>query len=580
MLAYMKTIILWCWLVLTGFSTLAQGAYLKRSGKEIVDGKGKPVLLRGIGLGGWMLQEGYMLKVYREGQQYRIRERIEELVGPARTAEFYDTWLANHTTRADIDALKKLRFNSVRLPMHFNLYTLPADKEPVKGQDTWLEKGFVMTDSLLEWCKANQMYLILDLHAAPGGQGNDLNISDRDGSKPSLWDDAEHQRKTVALWRKLAERYKNEPWIGAYDLINEPNFGFTDPVKDKNGTQEKDNSRLRKLLMEITAAIREVDQNHLIIIEGNGWGNNYSGVFPPWDSNMALSYHKYWNYNTPASIRHMLDAREKYDIPIWLGETGENSNVWFTEAIRLLENHNIGWAWWPLKKIGINNPLEIVAPEGYDKILKYWSDSSAPRPSSEEAWTALKELALVTNFNRNKVHIDVIDAMIRQPATPSAKPFKRIFVTPDATTSADLYDLGANGYAYFDKDTANYRVSDAKHTGGNRGGASRNDGVDLAWEPSGAYITQIETGEWQQYTVELATKKPVKLSITARGGKNGGRVTLLADGKVAAKSVRIPAGNNWQKIVLGTIQPGSGRHTVRILAEEGGFEWQWLNWEK
>ncbi|RZM07361.1 MAG: glycosyl hydrolase family 5, partial [Pedobacter sp.] len=203
---------------LTVSKTTAQG-YLKAEGKKIVNEKGENVLLRGVGLGGWMLQEGYMLRINNEGQQYRIRERLEDLMGAERTQEFYDLWLANHTRKIDIDSMKAWGFNSVRLPMHYNLYTLSVDKEPVAGQDTWLDKGFAMTDSLLAWCKANKMYLILDLHAAPGGQGNDLNISDRNPSKPSLWDSEANQKKTIALWKKIAERYADEPWIGAYDII-------------------------------------------------------------------------------------------------------------------------------------------------------------------------------------------------------------------------------------------------------------------------------------------------------------------------------------------------------------------------
>jgi aryl-phospho-beta-D-glucosidase BglC (GH1 family) len=70
------------------------------------------------------------------------------------------------------------------------------------------------------------MYLILDLHAAPGGQGNDLNIADRDSTKPSLWQSEANRTKTIELWRTLAERYKDEPNIGAYDILNEPNLGF------------------------------------------------------------------------------------------------------------------------------------------------------------------------------------------------------------------------------------------------------------------------------------------------------------------------------------------------------------------
>lgn len=345
--------VLWVFLFsIISFNSFSQG-FLTVKGKQIINEKGENVLLRGIGLGGWMLQEGYMLKINKDGQQYKIRERIEELIGAQKTVAFYDAWLTNHTTKKDLDSLKRWGFNSVRLPMHYNLYTLPVDQEPVVGKNTWLEKGFALTDSLLAWCKANKMYLILDLHAAPGGQGNDTNIADRDASKPSLWDSEANKEKTIALWVKLAERYKNEPYIGAYDILNEPNYGFQNPESDKNGTKEKLNEPLKKLMTDVTKAIREVDQKHIIIIEGNGWGNNYNGIFPLWDKNMVLSYHKYWNYNDQASIAGMIKARDEQNVPIWLGETGENSNVWFTDAIALLEKNNIGWSWWPLKKLDL-----------------------------------------------------------------------------------------------------------------------------------------------------------------------------------------------------------------------------------
>src|SRR6185437_15341449 len=144
-------------------------------------------------------------------------------------------------------------FNSVRLPMHYALYTLPVDQEPVAGQDTWLEKGFALTDSLLNWCRADHIYLILDMHAAPGGQGNDLPIADRDPSKPSLWQSPADRAKMLALWRKLAGRYANQPWIGGYDIINEPNWGFSGDTADPHGTREKMNAPLRQLMVDITA---------------------------------------------------------------------------------------------------------------------------------------------------------------------------------------------------------------------------------------------------------------------------------------------------------------------------------------
>src|SRR5688572_29045794 len=98
-------------LFLTGsiYQANSQG-FLKTDGKRIVNAKGENILLRGMGLGGWMLQEGYMLRINKEGQQYRIRQRIEELIGKEKTQAFYDAWLANHTTKADIDSLKAWGF--------------------------------------------------------------------------------------------------------------------------------------------------------------------------------------------------------------------------------------------------------------------------------------------------------------------------------------------------------------------------------------------------------------------------------------------------------------------------------------
>src|SRR5687768_13439049 len=80
--------------------------FLKTQGQQIVNEKGQNVLLRGVGLGGWMLQEGYMLQVHGQGMQHKIKGRIAELIGDAKTAEFYDAWLANHTRKIDIDSMK------------------------------------------------------------------------------------------------------------------------------------------------------------------------------------------------------------------------------------------------------------------------------------------------------------------------------------------------------------------------------------------------------------------------------------------------------------------------------------------
>jgi len=363
-------------LIILLFSTIltwSQG--LKTDGKKIVNSNGEEVILKGMGLGGWMLMEGYMMQSSEVADtQHEFKNKVIELMGEDKTNEFYAAWLDNHVTKKDIDSLAKWGYNSVRLPMHYNLFTPAIEDEPVQGQITWKDKGFNMVDDLLDWCESNSMYLILDLHAAPGGQGTNAAISDYDDTKPSLWESQDNKSKTVALWRKLADRYKDEEWIGGYDLLNEVNGDHV------TGTG------LKQFYVEITNAIREVDTKHMLFIEGHDWANNFNGITPAWDDNMVYSFHKYWSKNDTGSIQWVLDLREQQNVPLWMGEAGENSNVWFTEAIKLFEDNNIGWSWWPMKRIEtIVGPYSIKFTEGYKDILEYWKGNGS-KPSENEAY--------------------------------------------------------------------------------------------------------------------------------------------------------------------------------------------------
>ncbi|WP_185289955.1 cellulase family glycosylhydrolase [Chryseobacterium lactis] len=567
----MKKAILFSTLLLSQFGT---SQLLKTSGQKIVNDKGENIQLRGLGLGGWMLQEGYMLKTADfAGPQHKIKEKIAELIGENGMQAFYKAYLKNGITKQDIDFLAKAGFNSIRLPMHYNLYTLPIEKEAVKGKDTWLEEGFKMTDDLLQWCKDNKVYLILDLHAAPGGQGNDANISDNDKSKPSLWENEENKRKTIALWKKLADRYKNEAWIGGYDLINEPNINFTG--KNPNGTDEMSNAPLWKLQKDITAAIREVDQKHIIFIEGNGWGNNYNGLPSIWDKNMVFSFHKYWNYNDDATIQFALDLREKYNIPIWLGETGENSNVWFTELIQLLNKHNIGYAFWPMKKIdniaGITNVK--TTPE-YEKLLNFWKNGGK-KPSKEYAEKALMQIADNYKFSNVEIKKDVIDAMFRQTTDDSAKPFKNHQIP--GKVFASEYDLGRIGSAYMDKDFINLWVSDpAKRSEWNFGQQMRNDGVDIYpcsdKITNQYYVGKTETGEWLQYTIYSKTDKSYTFDIRYAAANDSKIKIETASGKTLAEVSLLSTGGNesWKTVSVKNINLQKGENRIRIIFENDG----------
>ena len=537
--------------------------FLRAQGTQIVDEDGKPVILRGMGLGGWMLQEGYMLELPKFGAQRVIRQHIAELIGQDKTQAFYTAWLDHHTTKADIDAMGAWGFNSIRLPMHYALYTLPVEDEPVKGRQTWIEDGFRRTDALIAWAKANGMVVILDLHAAPGGQGNDLSIADRDPSKPSLWEDPAAQDKLVALWEQLARRYKDEPAVAAYDLINEPNWGFADRA-DVHGCKETGNAPLRALLERTTRAIRRIDPRHMIVLEGNCWGSNYAGVLDAglWDDNLVLSFHKYWDTPDRASIARMLALRDRHRIPLWLGETGENSNDWYTRTVALAEGQGIGWSWWPLKKIRYNNPLQIVPNPGYDALLAYWN-GTGPKPSAQAAEAALMQLATHdVAFANNLQHPDVVDALLRAPHSDRARPFKPHLVeAAGGAWSAVDFDLGPDGVAYHGRMPAN----ESSEPGGlvwNALMAYRNDGIDLGRDRDGQlHVAGLQAGEWLQYTFTAAVAGRYDLALDMQGA---GKVALVLNGDAqpAAQAAGVFRGL--------ALQPGT--NTLRIRSEGAAFD--------
>lgn len=562
-------------ILLLNFCASAQG--LRASGKKIIDENGDEVILRGMGLGGWMLQEPYMMEMSGfAGTQWQIKAKIESLIGTINSEAFYNAWHANHCTRADIDSMASWGFNSVRLPMHYNLFTLPIEDEPVAGQNTWLEKGFAMTDSLVNWCKANKMYVILDLHAAPGGQGKDAAISDADPSKPTLWESDANKNKTIALWRKLAQRYADEPWVGAYDLINEPNWSFT-TGGNQNGCSENSNGPLKQLYVDITKAIREVDKKHMIIIEGNCWGNNYNGIAPTWDDNMALSFHKYWSVNDEGSIAGIISLRNQYNIPIWLGESGENSNVWFTDAIQLAEKNRIGWAWWPLKKINsVVGPLTIVKTPEYQTLLNYWT-SGGTAPSAAFAFNALMVMAENAKIQNCIYRKDVIDAMFRQVSDTTTIPFKS-HVIPGVIAASD-YDLGRYGKAYMDTDIADYHVTTGTNTTWNSGSNYRNDGVDISTtsdsDPAsnGYYVGWTADNEWLQYTARVDSTAAYNVKIRYANLNAASKIRLLVNDADVSGSVSLPATGgyySWSVFTITDVILYKGRQKIKVIFEKGG----------
>ena len=385
--------------------------FVRVEGRELVAPDGKPLRLKGIGLGNWLLPEGYMF-LFKKGAQSprQIDELFSELVGPDEARAFWREFRKVWVTREDIHYLKKLGMDHVRVPFNYRILT------PEEHPDVWLQDGFALLDNVVFWARDEGLYVILDMHGAPGGQTG-RNIDDGWGH-PFLFESEESQQRTIEIWRRLAERYKDEPAVLGYDLLNEPL---------PNG-YEALNPRLEPFYKKLVAAVRAVDPEHVIFLGGAQWDTNFSAFGPPFAPNLAYSFHKYWNQTDDASIRQFLDFREKHDAPIWLGESGENDDAWVAECVKLMDKHGIGWTFWPYKKL--DSPRGIVSvtpPPHWEEITAYaaartwdFEANAKIRPSLEHSRAALRGLLENARFARVKVNEGYIRALGLTPL-PSEK---------------------------------------------------------------------------------------------------------------------------------------------------------------
>jgi len=530
--------------------------YLHTEGKKLVNGQGEEILLRGIGLGGWLVPEGYQLHIPGFGSPSAIREKIQELIGEQETGEFYSHYRENYVNKKDIEKIALWGFNSIRIPFNYRLLS-PEDQPGM-----YLEQGFAVIDSLLNWCTQYQMYLILDMHCAPGGQNKD-NISDSDGEEARLWTDEANQIRTIEIWKKIAERYKNEIWIGGYDIINEPVLPAGVPATD-----------LRKFYMSVVQEIRKVDANHIVFIEGNWYATDFTSLTPPFDGNMVYSFHKYWNENTTSSIQSYLSLRNQYSVPLWLGESGENSNTWFHDCVQLMEKNNIGWCWWTHKKVAtITSPYSAVIPSEYQRILDYWNGMSS-RPSKEEAVAGFSALTENLKLENCEFHAGVLEALFNNDFGVYSKSFSSLKIP--GVIPAEQYDFGSFGVSYNDSDYQN--TNGPGSSSWNKGWTFRNDGVDIELsEDSDSSIYSVgwtESGEWILYTVDVTVSAEYEIEVRASSPGSLGKCKILLDNQEITDIISIPATggwHNWQTFIADTVKISAGLHKLKFFIVHGGF---------
>jgi endoglucanase len=399
----------WLAVLILGVSSAlyAQSGFVHTDGKNLVAPNGTRLQLRGTSLGNWLEQEGYMFQLEGGPQSPReIEDLVNELIGPEEAAEFWKSYRDAYITEDDIRFLHQAGLNSIRIPLHYKYF--------VAGDD----EGFRLLDRVIGWAKKYDLYVVLDMHCAPGGQTG-TNIDDSWGY-PWLYESAADQQLTIDTWKRIAEHYRNNSTVLGYDLLNEP-------IPQYPQLQQY-NKDLEPLYKRISAGIRQVDSHHVLILGGAQWDSNFNVFGPPFDKNVMYTFHKYWTPPTEAVIQSYLDFRAKYNVPIWLGESGENTDAWIHDFVTVLNKDDVGWAFWTYKRmdatasvVSWEKPVYWDEIAAYAKLPRTTGDSEkllAVRPSLEHSRAAFQDLLKKIRLQQCRINTGYLQAL--NLATPAS----------------------------------------------------------------------------------------------------------------------------------------------------------------
>ncbi len=525
-------------LVMFGFlrSTPAAG-FLHTQGEDIVDEHDQKIMLRGVGLGNWMLPEGYMWRFGGEGDRPRKIEKIvSDLIGPDQAAKFWKEYRAEYITEKDIQRIAQLGFNSVRPAINARLFL--SEGENAAYQD----EGFELLDNLVRWCKASGIYVIIDMHAAPGGQTGQ-NIDDSINDEPRLFMDPKNQDRLVDLWVKIATRYKDEPAVAAYDLLNEP-------LPERTGAEAKYKNQLEPLYQRITTAIRAVDKKHIITVEGANWANDWSVFTKPFDDNLVYQFHFYcWDNPTHLNgINQYLAARKRLGAPLWVGETGERDDTIYWGTTDYFEANNIGWSFWPWKKMETRNtPYSINTPKNWRAITAYSRKAGADKPSAEVAQQAFDELLQNIRLENCVFYPDVVNVL-----------FRRV----PGKVEAENYGHEGLNHSYSVKDSEQkakyYRTSEP---------------VPIELVGDSGQAIRLGEDEWTAYVINSLDARDYALTVRAKAESTPAIFEISINGTSQEITVN---DTSWTELRLKPVGLVAGANQIKLSVKSGAAAFDWM----
>lgn len=345
------------------FTPLGATQWLHTKGKRILDSQGNRVVLRGVNLGNWLVEEPWMMPFEKSPPKRSILEPIVDHQSLWKVVEmrfgttvmhemrkkYRETWLQDK----DFDRIKALGFNSVRVPFLWDIMDEPT------GLFVWL-------DSVINSCKKRDLYVILDMHGAPGGQSEEHHTGHLGQNR--FFSDESLIQKAASIWQAIGDRYKDEPAVAGYDLLNEP-------------MGAKSAKELYAVSHVLYKAIRSKDSRHLIFIEDGFKGINSMPNLTEFGwVNVVYSTHIYPHESSFSSrIQKAVEKRIASKVPFYFGEFNVAPHGTLQE----------------LKEV-------VVAMESAKLSFSFWSYKMYRKTKNPTLWTLYQPSKLVSRINPYK----------------------------------------------------------------------------------------------------------------------------------------------------------------------------------
>ncbi|CZT30148.1 glycoside hydrolase family 5 protein [Pseudomonas cerasi] len=358
---------------MTPIASAAADSFLQTSHHNIVDANGHTVHLKGFNLGGWLVMEPFFSPIAADRDaarapiytdEYSARRALATRFGESRERELFNAYQDAWVTQADLHRIADAGFNVVRVPLWWGqFFTLPKDSSGNPSPADFDTAALDRLERFVANARSAGLYVVLDLHGAVGSQSPAANTGQRSINR--YWTDARAQEMTAWLWNAVAKRFKSNPGVAGYDLLNEPDARAS---KTEPWTKQ-DVAAVLQAYRSLYNTVRAADSDHIVFIEGTFKTWNWSALPNPSDEgwqNVVYEFHHYpidangqriisinaINAKTDAAIADY-QAHANYDVPGFVGEFNPQQTdpePW-RHAIEQYNQAGLSWAVWTYKSI-------------------------------------------------------------------------------------------------------------------------------------------------------------------------------------------------------------------------------------